>query len=123
VSSNAYMQRVDETCQRRVDREASLPDGAESAASQLEVAELGYLDSLTAAPPSARHDVRIVKHEVRDFLRQLGRAQSKAVETSDPKVFARLRANLMLRVDTMGKRLRTLGLPHCAAGMRLRPRH
>jgi uncharacterized RDD family membrane protein YckC len=123
VSSNPYMHKVDETCQRRVDRQASLPDGAETAASQLEVAELGYLDSLTGAPPAAHHDVRVVKGEVRDFLRQLGRAQSKAAETSNPKVFARLRANLMLRVDRMGKRLRKVGLPHCAAGMRLRPRH
>jgi uncharacterized RDD family membrane protein YckC len=124
VSSNPYMQKVDETCQRRVDREVQASAaGQESAIAGLRVAQLGYLDSLTGAPASARHDVGIVKHEVRGFLRQFGRAQSRAVDTSNPKEYARLLAGLMRRVDRMGKRLRQVGLPHCAAGMRLSSRH
>ena len=121
VSSNPYMRNVDELCQRRVDREAALGGGAsEERVAALRTAQLGALDSLSDPPPGARHDVKVVQHEVRGFLHQLGRARSRASDTSDPKAVARLRAGLMRRVDAMGKRLKKLGLPHCAAGMNYR---
>jgi uncharacterized RDD family membrane protein YckC len=119
VTSNPYMRQVNEICQRRVDSEARLGSRETSdQAAALWTAQLGAIDSMPAPPPSARHDMKVVRRTTREFLRALGRGSSRAVETTDRRVVASIRAGLMRKLATMGKRFRKLGLPHCAAGTR-----
>jgi uncharacterized RDD family membrane protein YckC len=117
LTSDPYMRQVDEICQRRVDAEARL--GLSETGDQAEAlwtAELGAIDSMPPAPPSAGHDMKVVKRTTRGFLRSLGRATSRAAETTKPRELAALKAGLMRKLRAMGKRFRKLGLPHCAAG-------
>jgi uncharacterized RDD family membrane protein YckC len=117
VTSNPYMRKVNDICQRRVDSEARLGSRETSAkAAALWTAQLGAIDSMPSPPASARHDMKVVRRTTRDFLRALGRGTSRAAETSDPRVLAGIQAGLMRRLGEMGKRFKKLGLPHCAAG-------
>jgi uncharacterized RDD family membrane protein YckC len=117
LTSNSYMRKVDAICQRRVDAQAiqGVDETSEHAAG-VWTAELGAIDSMPPPPPSARRDMAVVRRTTRGFLHALGEASSRAVDASDPRAVARLRASLIGRLERMGRRFKKLGLPHCAAG-------
>jgi uncharacterized RDD family membrane protein YckC len=117
LTSNPYMRKVDGICQRRVDQHVLLGvDETPDQAGAVLAAELGALDSMPPPPPSARRDMAAVRRATRGFLHALGKASSRAVETSDPRGRAALMAGLMKRFARLGKQFKKLGLPHCAAG-------
>jgi hypothetical protein len=117
LTSNPYMRKVDDICQRRDDAQAIQGVGETSThAAAVWTAELGAIDSMPPPPPSARHDMAVVRRSARGFLHALGVASSRAVETTSPAEVAKLRARLIRRLERMGKQFKKLGLPHCAAG-------
>ena len=117
VSSSPYMQKVNDICQRRVDREVGLgPRRSGEQVAALWAGQLGAIDSLPKPPAGARHDMRIVKREIHDFLLTLGTIESKAAETSDPHRLNVLRSKLGVKLKGLQKRFRKLGLPACGAG-------
>jgi uncharacterized RDD family membrane protein YckC len=117
LTSNPYMRKVDDICQRRDDAQAIQGVGETSThAAAVWTAELGALDSMPPPPPSARHDMAVVRRSARGFLHALGVASSRAVETTSPAEVAKLRARLIRRLERMGKQFKKLGLPHCVAG-------
>src|SRR5437763_8423270 len=69
-TSNAYMAEIDRICERSIDSQATPGTTATSPdASAMWVTELGAIDSMPKAPPSARHDMRSVRRSV-EGLRQ-----------------------------------------------------
>jgi hypothetical protein len=75
---------------------------------------MGAIDSLPPAPPSARHDMRIVQRSVRGVLFKLGSETSRYGVSTDPKKVAAANRRMERRYHQLGKRFETLGLPHCA---------
>ena len=117
VTSNPYMRKVNDICQRRVDREAAL--GATKTSEQtgaLWAGQLGAIDSLPKPPANARHAMRVVKREIHEFLLSVGRLRSKAAESSDTRRLAIMGAAVTRRLQSMQKRFRKLGLPACGVG-------
>jgi hypothetical protein len=114
-TSNPYMAQVDRICERRVNNEASLGDAATSAdVGALWAIQMGAIDSMPPPPPSAKHDMSIVKGSVRDILHYIGRYRSRIIDTSDPAVRRRLTLDFIKRYDAQLHEFKKLGLPYCA---------
>lgn len=117
-TSNAYMARVDKICERRVNTEWALGMSETSRdAGVLWVRELGAIDSMPPAPASARRDMSVVRHMVRDVLQYIGRNGSRMHESSSLGVRRELALGFRKRFKTMQKKFRSLGLPYCAEGV------
>ena len=117
-TSNPYMARVDRICERRVNSEATLGLSESSQdASSLWVTELGAIDSMPKAPPSAQHDMRTVRHMVEDLLHYVGRSSSVMYDGSGAAARQKVVLGFKKRFQGMQKTFRKLGLPYCAEGV------
>src|SRR5437588_235386 len=117
-TSNPYMARVDRICERRVNSEATLGLSESSQdASSLWVTELGAIDSMPKAPPSAQHDMRTVRHMVEDLLHYVGRSSSVMYDGSGAAARQKVMLGFKKRFQGMQKTFRKLGLPYCAEGV------
>jgi uncharacterized RDD family membrane protein YckC len=117
-TSNPYMQRVDKICERRVNAEAALGNReTQTDAVALWARQMGAIDSLPPAPPSARHDMQIAKQSVREILQQYGREISRVTETFNRRDAAAANRRMGRRYRALQKRFTKLGLPYCATGL------
>jgi hypothetical protein len=117
LSADPGLQKVNEICERRVLGE--IRNGAfetEDQAVTLWMQSMGAIDSLPVPEGKKGAKMREAKRLIRSFLHDIGRATSRAIETSDPRTYAALNAKLDKRFQKMQKRFHKLGLPHCAAG-------
>ena len=119
-TGNAYMAQIDRICERSIDSQATPGTTATSPdASAMWVTELGAIDSMPKAPPSARHDMRSVRRMVEGLLHYVGRNRSAVYVGSDPVARKKFLGGVEKRVRGMQKTFRKLGLPYCAAGAHL----
>ena len=61
--------------------------------------------------------MQIVRRSIHSFLHKIGRGASRLAETADPKLEAKLNAELDGDFKAMQKKFRKLGLPYCASGL------
>ena len=78
------------------------------------VTELGAIDSMPKAPPSARHDMRAVRGMVEDLLHYIGRNRSVMYDGSNPAARRKVMLGFKKRFTAMQSKFRSLGLPYCA---------
>ena len=114
-TSNPYLAKVDKICERRVNAEWELGLSETSHdATVLWVTELGAIDSMPKAPPSARRDMRAVRGMVEDLLHYIGRNRSVMYDGSNPAARRKVMLGFKKRFTAMQSKFRSLGLPYCA---------